>query len=73
MLFVMMLDVVDPIKNCSVVLEINKLDKITLSDADNGVYYMFFYTLLTEETAEDSDNIGALDTVYVYEVPSVID
>ncbi len=54
-------------------IAINKLDKITLSDADNGVYYMFFYTLLTEETAEDSDNIGAIDTVYVYEVPSVID
>ena len=52
---------------------INKLDKITLSDVDNGVYYMFFYTILTEETAKDSDNIGALDTVYVYEVPSVID
>ncbi len=45
---------------------------ISVTDPDAGVYYVFAYTILTEETAVDSDNIGMMGTVYVFQSPVIV-
>ena len=44
---------------------------ISVTDPDSGVYYVFAYTTLTEETAVDVENVGMMGTVYVFQAPVI--
>ncbi|MBR3870144.1 MAG: S-layer homology domain-containing protein [Clostridia bacterium] len=44
---------------------------ISVTDPDAGVYYVFAYTTLTEETAVDPENVGNMGTVFVFQNPVI--
>lgn len=44
---------------------------ISVTDPDSGVYYVFAYTTLTEETAVDPENVGKMGTVFVFQNPVI--
>lgn len=39
---------------------------ISVTEPDSGVYYVFAYTILDEETAIDPENVGNVGTVFVF-------